>query len=109
MMNEKIPRDNIRKYFDYLINKTYKILPLKEEGVDTLNSYLESFLNELLGNQKLITFLGQEPKYMTFLNTIEYLATEDYSIAVCKKEVFKCIHILKDINKKYFQSGDLHG
>lgn len=53
MIEEKIPKENLSKYFDHLIDKTYKILPLKEEGAETLTSYLESFLCELLGNKGL--------------------------------------------------------
>ena len=49
-----LPKENFCKYFEFLINKTYKILPLKEEKSDTLKSYLESYLRELIGNQELM-------------------------------------------------------
>ena len=39
-----LPKENFFRYFEFLINKTYKILPLKEENSDTLKSYLESSL-----------------------------------------------------------------
>jgi len=109
MIEEKIPKENLSKYFDHLIDKTYKILPLKEEGAETLTSYLESFLCELLGNKGLNICLCDDPKYITVINTIQYLITENYSIATCKKEVFKCIHILEDKKVKHFKAGDLHG
>lgn len=104
-----IPEESFCKYFEFLINKTYKILPLKEERSETLKSYLESYLRELIGNQKLISLLTNEPKFITVLNTMQYLISEDYSDKVCKKEVFKCIHILEEINKKYFKVGDSDG
>ena len=100
-----LPKENFCKYFNYLINKTYKILPLKEENSITLISYLESYQRELIGNRDLLYALVDEPLFVTVLNTIQYLISENYSNEVCKTEVFKCIKILKDINHKYFKEG----
>lgn len=101
-----IPKENFCNYFEFLINKTYKILPLKEEKSETLKSYLESLLRELLGNKELVSLLVDEPRFITVLNTMQYLISEEYTIKICKKEVFKCIIILEEINSKYFKGGD---
>ena len=50
-----------------------------------------------------------EPKFISVLNTMQFLISEEYSVSVCKKEVFKCIRILEDINNKYFKDGDSDG
>jgi hypothetical protein len=100
-----LPKENFCRYFEFLINKTYKILPLKEEKSDTLKSYLESYQRELIGNMDLVPMLVKEPKFITVLNTIQYLISEEYSDKVCKREVFKCIRILEEINEKYFKEG----
>ena len=100
-----LPKGNFCRYFEFLINKTYKILPLKEEKSDTLKSYLESYQRELIGNMDLVPLLVKEPKFITVLNTIQYLISEEYSDKVCKREVFKCIRILEEINEKYFKEG----
>lgn len=100
-----LPKENFCRYFEFLINKTYKILPLKEENSDTLKSYLESYQRELIGNMDLVPLLVKEPKFITVLNTIQYLISEEYSDKVCKREVFKCIRILEEINEKYFKEG----
>lgn len=104
-----LPKETFCRYFEFLINKTYKILPLKEEKSDTLKSYLESYLRELIGNKDLIPLLVDEPKFVTVLNTMQFLISEDYSDKVCKKEVFKCIRILEEIKDKYFKEGDSDG
>lgn len=104
-----IPKENFCNYFKFLIDKTYKILPLKEENSETLKQYLESYLRELIGNRDLVDVLVDEPKFITILNTMQYLISEEYSTSVCKKEVFKCIRILEEINDKYFKSGDSNG
>ncbi len=108
MINVKyglIPKESFCNYFKFLINKTYKILPLKEEGSTTLTLYLESYLRELIGNKELVSILVNEPKFITVLNTMQFLISNEYSLEVCKKEVFKCIHILDEINEKYFKDG----
>lgn len=99
----EIPKENFCRYFEFLIDKTYKILPLKEENSNTLKSYLESFLRELIGNKDLIEMLVDEPHFITVLNTMQFLISEEYSVGICKKEVFKCIKILEKINTKYFK------
>lgn len=104
-----IPKESFCNYFKFLINKTYKILPLKEENSKTLTSYLESYLRELVGNKELVSLMVNEPRFITVLNTMQFLIAEEYSIEVCKKEVFKCIHILEEINEKYFKGVDSNG
>lgn len=98
-----LPKESFCNYFNFLINKTYKILPMKEENSRTLKLYLESYLRELVGNQELVHVLVNEPQFVTVLNTIQFLISEEYTVDVCKKEVFKCIRILEQINKKYFK------
>lgn len=104
-----LPKENFCRYFEFLINKTYKILPLKEGKSDTLKSYLESYQRELIGNMDLVPMLVNEPKFITVLNTIQYLISEEYSDKICKREVFKCIRILEEINEKYFKEDNCYG
>ncbi len=104
-----IPNECFCNYFKFLIDKTYKILPMKEENSITLKAYLESYQRELIGNKRLIHLLVNEPQFITILNTIQYLISEDYTADICKKEVFKCIRILQNINEKYFKERDSYG
>lgn len=96
-----LPQEIFYNYFDFLIGRTFKILPLKEAESKTLKTYLENFQRELIGNQKLFLFLVNEPRFISVLTSIQFLIDENYDTAVCRKEVFKCIHILEEIKKKY--------
>lgn len=96
-----LPRENFCRYFDFLINRIFKILPMKEDGLDTLLSYMEGLQRELIGNKHLFKDLVNEPKFISILSSIQFLIDEDYSNEVCRKEVFKCIHLLDELKKKY--------
>lgn len=98
-----IPNENLSQYFKSLVGKTFKILPLYEEDSSTLPSYLKSYQRELIGDSKLFKELVDEPKFITLLATIEFLASGDYDHDVCKSEVLKCTNIINDINRKYFR------
>ncbi len=97
-----IPDRSIKAYLKALINKTYKILPMKEENSSTLKLYIEGFVRELTGFMNLFDFLIEDQQFMTLITTLVYLASEDYDNLICKKEVFKCIHIVEHIEKSYF-------
>lgn len=97
-----IPNENMSQYFNYLVGKTFKILPLFEENSPTLTAYIKSYQRELIGGKQLFKQLADEPKFITLLLTIEYLANGEYDHDTCKSEVLKCTNIINDINDKYF-------
>ena len=97
-----IPTNVIRKYLGYLIDKTFKILPMHEEQSPTLQDYIESYIVEIIGDKRIIPVFDADPRIITFLGTLSYLATEEYDHKVCKREVFKCIGIITNIRDRYF-------
>lgn len=101
----EIPDIALYSYMKSLIGKTYKILPMKEENSPTLKSYINSYIVELIGFKNLVSFLCADQQFLTLITTLVYLATEDYDKHLCKKEVFKCIHIVDGLNNKYFSEG----
>lgn len=92
-----------QNYFQYMIGKIYKILPMKEEDCKTLTSYLESLKVEMIGSYGLYRQLVEEPQFMSALNIVEYLIDNEFDTAVCKREVFKAIRCIENVNKKYFR------
>ncbi len=99
----ELPKKSLERYFKFLVNKVYKILPMKEEKCDTLKQYLESLQVELIGNSELLSFLTDEPQFISLLNIIQYLITCEYDNKACKREVFKAIKLIESINSKYFK------
>ncbi len=59
----------LQNYFESLVNKFFKILPMREENEKSLNEYLKSFQRELIGCGEFITAVkddgilaGRSPK-----------------------------------------------
>jgi hypothetical protein len=103
--NNKIPTSMIQSYLSGLIDKLYKVLPMKENNDVTLNTYSESLLNELIGGIKIFTTFDSDTKakYLTMLNVITFLNKNDFDNSTCKREIFKCIRLVRDIQYKIKQ------
>lgn len=101
-----LPRKSMENYFEFLVGKVYKILPLKEENCITLNTYLSDLKDELLGNSELLLFLTEEPQFISLLNIIQFLISNEYDQKKCKRKVFAAIRIIESINSKYFKDGE---
>lgn len=92
---------NIFVFLDSLINKVFKILPLKEQNNDYLFSHLNSLQIELIG--ALITFpeLKNNANYLSIINIINYLGDNNFTKQQCKREIFKIVNeILPNIKKE---------
>lgn len=103
----QIPNEMFNNYLKYLVGKLFKVLPMKESGVKSLNTYLRSLQIEFIGSTELIGNIKNDAEFLSLLNTIQFLIDNNYDNKTCKREVFKCISILKNIQKKYFSlDGD---
>ncbi|ARF70770.1 hypothetical protein B7C51_25200 (plasmid) [Paenibacillus larvae subsp. pulvifaciens] len=96
-------------YLKSLIDRVYKILPLYEEQNEGLFTYIQSLIYELNGF-KWIRESGIVAEYYSLLATLESLSDDAICFSkenecVIKREVFKCITIIKKIIVAY-ESGD---
>lgn len=95
----------IRNYFKSLVNKFFKILPIRENEEDTLQVYLRSLQIELLGNKEFIPGLSVNASYLTLLSILEYLiGNPECNVADVKREVFRAINICNKLKAIY--AGD---
>jgi hypothetical protein len=88
-------------YLNFLINRVYKILPISESEPETLKSYLDSLILELVGSKDLIFKLKKDASFLSLIATLQALANNQYSHKVIKSETFKCINIIKKLINKY--------
>lgn len=96
-MSNLISNELANEYLSVLISKLFKILPLRENNSDTLHEYLQSLQIEIIGSLDIIDNLHNEAKVVSIINTIQYFIDNDFGVDVCKREVFKCINIVKKI------------
>lgn len=89
----------IGRYLDSAVDKIFKILPLYEEKNETLDEYIESLILELRGFVSEYGNVGVTD-YISVISTLEGIRsmTKDRgNQPKIKREVFKCIEIIKKV------------
>ena len=91
----------LKNYLSSLVNRFFKILPMRDANEPTLSTYMESLMSELVGCERLPTALGGDAMYLSLLATLQYLIDhQDSSERVFKREVFKSINICNHLRAK---------
>lgn len=89
-------------YMRSLVNRFFKILPIRESGEDSLETYMRSLQSELLGFKELIVAVHEDSEFMSLLNILQYLIDNpECSLVVVKREVFRAISICNKLKAKY--------
>ena len=97
-----VSEELLQNYFQSLVNRFFKILPIRESEEETLVVYMKSLQCEVLGCRKLISDMDNDSRFFTLAAILEYLIdTPDCSIKDVKREVFKAIHICNQLKDKY--------
>ena len=99
-----VPMDSelLVNYFRSLVNRFFKILPIREQGDESLVVYLESFQKELLGCQSLIVAIKNDALYISLLATLQYLIDNpDCSVKAVRRQVFNAISICNKLKSVY--------
>lgn len=90
------------KYLKSLIDKFFKILPMREASEATLSTYMCSLRVELLGLGGLIPDLGENTLYLTLLSILQYLINNiDEPVEVVRREVFRAINLCSRMEVYY--------
>lgn len=109
-MTDQFQSKLFSNYSSALVDRTYKILPLFEEKNEGLFAYVQSLIFELHGIYWVVESIQSDGDYLILLATLESIS--DYAMfcdmedhAVIKREVFKCLDIVKRI-KTTSESGE---
>ena len=98
-----IPDKLYINYMDKLVNRVFKILPLKDEKSETVNTYITNLLFELTGNQELILFLNNDSQYEALLSNLQGLLIDDSNY---RSIILNCIPLIKSLKTKYCSGGE---
>ena len=93
-------------YMRSLVNRFFKILPIKENGEEygegSLEAYMKSLQAELLGYNELIFVIHDDPLLVSLLNILQYLIDNpECSLTIVRREVFRAISICNKLKAKY--------
>ena len=98
----------IAKYFNTLVNKIFKILPIIENQEESISVYMESLGIELTGFKSLLPSVGEDPSYLSLLSIYKWLSENidntDENYKVIRREVFHAISICKKIRGQFLRS-----
>lgn len=87
-------------YLNSVVNSVFKILPLYEEQNVGVKTYIESLLFELYGLEEAVS-MEHSYEYISLLSNLESVKKEvskdDSKKPIIKREVFKCINIIKNM------------
>lgn len=83
-----ISENQLDAYMSKLIGRVFKIIPMNEEHVSTLETYVNSLVREVIGNSKV--FLGEE--LLSVCGTLKGLDYNDHRLL--KSDVFKAIELI---------------
>ncbi|MCM1315245.1 MAG: hypothetical protein NC244_07760 [Alistipes senegalensis] len=93
-----IPLKLFENYLDTLINRIFKILPLKEEKSQTVDVYIMNLLSELTGNYQLIAQIHNDSLYETVLANLQSLIGVQTNYRTI---VLNTISVVEQIKTKY--------
>lgn len=99
--NGVLCREALGKYFDSLVSRIFKLLPIRENNVDTLETYTSSLLNELIGLTYVAEATEHDPKYLSIISTLGFLANNEVDVGAYRREVFKMISLCNKLAKQH--------
>lgn len=89
-------------YLRALINLFFKILPLKERGERSLETYMRSLQAELLGCNALVETIHDDSMFLSLISILQYfIDNPDCELLFVRREVFHAISICNKLKEKY--------
>ena len=90
-----------------LINKFYKILPLRENNEATLKQYMRGLQRELLGGASLLPELSDDGQFLAILSILQFMIDNDCDVDTVRSDVFKVINLLKRLKIDEINGGEM--
>ena len=92
----------LSNYFRTLVNQFFKILPIKESGEGSLDTYMRSLQSELLGCKELICAIHEDSLFLSLIAILQGLIDNpEWPVHDVKREVFRAISICNKLKSRY--------
>lgn len=100
VLDQTLPEELVNNYFQNLVNRYFKILPMRENEEPSLMKYLKSLRIELLGCKGVIPKFENDPSYLTLLSILQYIIDNpDCPLDDVRREVFHAISICNKLQR----------
>lgn len=97
----------LHNYFRTLVNHFFKILPIRENEEESLETYVHSLQLELFGCKELVPELKTNSFYLSLLSILQYLIDNPYcDVRIVRREVFRAISICNKLKAIYSEGVD---
>lgn len=97
-----LPKDLVSNYCKNLVNMFYKILPMKENKEETIQTYMESLMFELVGAKGVMVALRNDALFLSLISILQSMIDQpDCEVTVIKREVFRAISICNKLSDRY--------
>lgn len=97
----EVPNGCVSGYFEALVGKIYKILPMREDGAEFLQQYVDRKIREMLAFRRLSATVGNDPDFMALLLLMYAVADPNNSIDSVRHDAFEAINLCKVLQHRY--------
>lgn len=98
----EVDEELVKNYFRQLVNSIFKILPMKENGEESLVIYIKSLQSEVVGFSNLVEEIKDNAEFLQMLSILQYqVDNPTCSIEETRREVFKAIAIANKLKALY--------
>ncbi len=89
-------------YFRELVNRFFKILPIREDGGETLDTYMRSLQAEILGYKELFEATEDDPMLLSLAATLQYFIDHpEMELRSMRREIFRAISVCNKLKARY--------
>lgn len=102
LCDTKLGQNALYNYLTALVNRLFKVLPLREEADETADAYISGLIAELLGFSGLVKSVNCDASYVAIMSALQYLLDNpDLPVKTVKKAVFDSISLCYALRKEY--------
>lgn len=105
IQGQDVTGELLHNYFKRLVNSFFKILPMREANESSLDAYIVTLQQELMGCGNFIPEMTNDPSFLTLLSILQYMRNNDISIKDTRKHVFNAISVCNELRSRYVQGG----
>lgn len=109
-MLDIVTPEMIDNYFDNMVNRYFKILPMFENETESLSTYLDSFRCELCSVYYVVDGIENDSMFVTLICILTYFIDnieKELDKESVKREVFRAISICNQLKARYGVSAEV--